>query len=83
MVGDGTRSASIMPGSRSLATTSAGRRERAVDRAHLHGIVPCRTRRILPGDRTSCRMLRAACLAAVIELLRPLAEYEQVAGGGW
>ena len=51
-----------------------GRRERAIDRAHLHGIVPCRP------DLTSDA---AAVALPGIELLRPLIEYEQVAGGGW
>jgi transposase len=53
--------------------TRLGRRERAVDRAHLHGIVPCR-----PGTTSD-----AAVTLPGIELLRPLAEYEHVAGGGW
>jgi len=49
-----------------------GRRERAVDRAHLHGMVV--------GDRggpQSDDMVPGA------DLLRPLAEYEQAAGGAW
>ncbi len=53
-----------------------GRRERALDRAHLRGIVV--------GDRGGPRSGGAA--AAVVpgaELLRPLAEYEMAAGGGW
>lgn len=56
-----------------------GRRERAVDRAHLHGIVPCRP------DPASDTGLEAATPTTLpgIELLRPLAEYEQVAGGSW
>ena len=57
-----------------------GRRERAVDRAHLHGIVP--------GGREENSNTKAdpALPSAVLpgtELLRPLSEYEQVAGGGW
>lgn len=55
-------------------TARLGRRERAVDRAHLHGIVPCR-----PDPASDA----AAATLAGIELLRPLAEYEQAAGGGW
>ena len=55
-----------------------GRRERAVDRDHLHGIVPCRPE--LPGQDD---MPRSLVVSAAVELLRPLAEYEQVAGGGW
>jgi transposase len=53
-----------------------GRRERAVDHAHLRGIVL--------GDRASSRADGAA--AAIVpgaDLLRPLAEYEQAAGGAW
>jgi hypothetical protein len=53
-----------------------GRRERAVDRAHLRGIVV--------GDRGGPRS--DGVVEAVVpgaDLLRPLAEYEQVAGGGW
>jgi hypothetical protein len=56
-----------------------GRRERAVDRAHLHGIVPCR-----PGPLSDTDVEAASpTMLPGIELLRPLAEYEQVAGGGW
>ena len=57
-----------------------GRRERAVDRAHLHGIVQGRReedRDADPGQALPSMPLPGA------ELLRPLAEYEQVAGGGW
>lgn len=53
-----------------------GRRERAVDRGHLHGIVPCRPD--AAGDAVA-----APTMPPGIELLRPLAEYEQAAGGGW
>ena len=56
-----------------------GRRERVVDRVHLHGIVPCR--RALSPDPTSNDRIETALPG--IELLRPLTEYEQVAGGGW
>jgi hypothetical protein len=53
-----------------------GRHERAVDRAHLRGIVM--------GDLGGPRLAVAAETApADAELLRPLAEYERVAGGGW
>jgi hypothetical protein len=56
-----------------------GRRERAVNRAHLHGIVPRSQDR-----QTSMADVAASCLVPPeIELLRPLTEYEQVAGGGW
>jgi hypothetical protein len=53
-----------------------GRRERAVDRAHLRGIVV--------GDGRAPQA--GGAMAAVVpgaDLLRPLAEYERVAGGGW
>jgi hypothetical protein len=53
-----------------------GRRERAVDRAHLCGIIM--------GGRGGLRPCDA--LDAVVpgaDLLRPLADYEQAAGGGW
>lgn len=53
-----------------------GRRERAVDRTHLHGIVPCR-----PDAANDAAAVPA--MPPGIELLRPLAEYEQVTGGGW
>ena len=56
-----------------------GRRERAVDRAHLHGIVP---RRPDPARDTEIKAASPTMLPRT-ELLRPLAEYEQVAGGGW
>jgi transposase len=45
-----------------------GRRERAVDRAHLRGIVVDGTGQDLPPGA---------------DLLRPLAEYERAAGGAW
>ena len=61
-----------------------GRRERAVDAAHLRGIVVGDmvgdVGLLQPGD------MSADAVAAVLpgaDLLRPLAEYEQVAGGGW
>lgn len=53
-----------------------GRRERAVDRAHLRGIV-VGTRGELRSDGAVEVVMPPA------DLLRPLAEYEQVAGGGW
>jgi hypothetical protein len=45
-----------------------GRRERAVDRAHLRGIVVDGTGQVPPPGA---------------DLLRPLAEYERAAGGAW
>ena len=56
-----------------------GRRERAVDRAHLHGIVSGRRE---DGGTGADAALLPAVLPGT-ELLRPLSEYEQVAGGGW
>jgi transposase len=53
-----------------------GRRERAVDRAHLRGIVVADT-----GARQVENLTPAVLPGA--DLLRPLAEYEQVAGGRW
>jgi hypothetical protein len=53
-----------------------GRRERAVDRAHLHGIVVGAR-----GEPRPDRVVEAVAPGA--DLLRPLAEYEQVAGGAW
>ena len=53
-----------------------GRRERAVDRAHLRGIV------VADAGAGAVEDLRPAVLPGA-DLLRPLAEYEQVAGGAW
>ncbi len=52
----------------------AGRRQRIVDRAHLEGVVGA------SGPVRSEPKLTATPPPA---LLRPLAEYEAVAGGGW
>ena len=57
-----------------------GRRERAVDRAHLHCIVP---RQQDPSAKVDADMPRQLAITSGMELLRPLAEHEQVAGGGW
>jgi transposase len=57
-----------------------GRRERAVDRAHLHGILARGPD--IPDQPGSPAAMPTAALPG-IDLLRPLAEYEQVAGGGW
>ena len=46
---------------------------------HLHGIVPCRPN---PGTAADVEATAATMLPG-IKLLRPLAEYEQVAGSGW
>ena len=56
-----------------------GRRERAVDRAHLHGIVPSHPE----GARDTDIEARSPTALPGIELFRSLAEYEQAAGGGW
>lgn len=48
-----------------------GRRQRVLVREHLKGIVGVSKTVVLPEERSSS------------ELLRPLAEYEEVAGGGW
>jgi hypothetical protein len=48
-----------------------GRRERVLDPAHLVGVIA--------NDRDA----PVAAPAEAEELLRPLAEYEQIAGGGW
>jgi transposase len=53
-----------------------GRRERAVDHAHLRGIVVGAR-----GEPRSDAVVEAVVPGA--DLLRPLAEYERVAGGGW
>ena len=53
-----------------------GRRQRVIDRAHLAGVVG-RTRLRDASASGARRRHRAA------ELLRPLAEYEAVVGGGW
>lgn len=56
-----------------------GRRERAVDLAHLQGIVP--RQQDLLGDANTGVI--PVLVPPGVELLRPLAEYEQVTGGGW
>ena len=53
-----------------------------MDRAHLHGIV--QGRREEDGDAETGPALPLAALpGSSVELLRSLAEYELVAGGGW
>ncbi len=65
-----------MPELRWPATTGGWAGERAINRAHLYGIVPCRS------EATSTTSTETASSMKVpgIELLRSLAEYEQVAG---
>lgn len=55
-----------------------GRRERAVDRADLHGIVPCRPD---PADDLDI-VSRSPTVLPSTDLLRPLAEYGQATGAG-
>jgi transposase len=50
---------------------TTGRRQRIIDSAHFHGIAG------------AVRPLTTGELAPMPTLLRPLAEYERVAGGGW
>ena len=51
-----------------------GRRERVLDPAHLVGVIA--------NDRDA-PVTSVAAPAEAGELLRPLAEYEQIVGGGW
>ena len=53
---------------------SAGRRQRVIDPAHLAGVVGA------PGGASPAAVVTAPPAPA---LLRPLAEYEAIAGGGW
>jgi transposase len=55
----------------------AGRRERALDPAHFEGVAGFRPRAAPAGAGEVARLAPSA------PLLRPLAEYEAVAGGGW
>jgi hypothetical protein len=55
----------------------AGRRERAIDPAHFAGIAGSRG----GGPGTGAHAAEDAALPAT--LLRPLAEYEAITGGGW
>jgi transposase len=71
VVGDG--SVRVRHAGAEVAThaETSGRRQRAVDPAHFHGVAG------------AARPSAAAPPAAEPTLLRPLAEYEAVAGGGW
>jgi microsomal epoxide hydrolase len=53
---------------------TAGRRQRVVDPAHFHGVV---------GAARPAAAAPQAARPSEPALLRPLAEYESVAGGGW
>ena len=57
---------------------SAGRRGRVTDRAHFHGVAGAEGRAI----RAAAAALEGEA-APIPALLRPLAEYEAVAGGAW
>jgi len=57
-----------------------GRRERAVDRARLHGVLARAPE--APGQSGDAPAMPDAALPGT-DLLRPLAGYEQAAGGGW
>jgi hypothetical protein len=53
---------------------TTGRRQRVTDPAHFHGVA---------GVARPKAALSAAMVLPEPTLLRPLAEYERVAGGGW
>jgi len=54
---------------------TAGRRQRIVDPTHFHGVAGV--------ARPVGGIAAAASIPAPPALLRPLAEYERAAGGGW
>jgi hypothetical protein len=54
----------------------SGRRQRVLDPSHFEGIAGARR----PARAPAAEAMPVACPAA---LLRPLAEYEAAAGGGW
>jgi hypothetical protein len=54
---------------------TAGRRQRIVDPTHFHGVAGV--------ARPVGAVMRAATTPPQPALLRPLAEYERAAGGGW
>ena len=58
-----------------------GRHERAVDHAHLRGIVS--SLRAWPAGAKIDGALPLLVPGDIEQLLRPLTEYEQIAGGGW
>lgn len=57
---------------------SIGRRQRVIDPAHLAGVVGAPTK-----GRAASNAPSAADRSSAPVLLRPLAEYEAIAGGGW
>ena len=54
---------------------TSGRRQRIVDPSHFHGVAGA--------ARPVSAVMPAATVAPQPALLRPLAEYERAAGGGW
>lgn len=62
-----------------LHRRSAGRRGRIIDHAHFAGVAGAAGRAI----RTSAKTAEDALAVPAPALLRPLAEYEAVAGGAW
>ena len=60
---------------------AAGRRQRVVEPAHFHGVVGCRPP--MSGVANPAHPRPAPAIDALPALLRPLAEYEQLVGGGW
>ncbi|MDH5256346.1 MAG: IS21 family transposase, partial [Gammaproteobacteria bacterium] len=66
----------VLHGNREVAAHAQrlGRRERAIDPRHFEGVAGVAARPVLPPPDA---------MAATSALLRPLAEYEAVAGGGW
>ncbi len=56
---------------------ASGRRQRVIDPAHLAGVVG------MPGGTSGTKPTAGAVFPTAPALLRPLAEYEAVAGGGW
>ena len=54
---------------------TTGRRQRILDPAHFHGVAGL-ARRVCAAEPTAAAPSKPA-------LLRPLAEYERVIGGGW
>jgi hypothetical protein len=54
---------------------TTGRRQRILDPAHFHGVAGV--------ARPVCAVEPAAVTPPEAALLRPLAEYERVVGGGW
>jgi transposase len=57
---------------------SAGRRQRVIDPTHLVGVVGAPVAGGVAGNAASSALVEPAPV-----LLRPLAEYEAIAGGGW